>query len=306
MTEGVDRDRGARPLPARGLAALLADPRFEVVPMRGVQEQAAFLPPGATVTVTCSPRRGIEATLDLAERLAAAGHRAVPHVAARLVTGRPHLTGILRRLSDSGTKEIFVVGGDSAEPAGPYDSALGLLRDMAEVGHGLERIGVTAYPEGHPFVDNDRLKEALRAKQRFATHMVTQLCFDARTVATWMTEARADGVTLPAWVGMAGVVQRRKLIEISLRVGVGDTTRFIGKHMSIVARLMRRGSYRPDQFVDAAAELLGGPQHGVAGFHVNTFNQVQGTVAWLDQFRAASRWGDAESPDDRDQEETAS
>lgn len=274
--------------------------------MRGVEEEARSLPPGATVTVTCSPRKGIEATLDLAERLAAGGLRAVPHISARLVTGRPHLAGILSRLSDSGTKEIFVVAGDSSEPAGPYDSAQRLLEDMADIGHSLERIGVTAYPDGHPFVDRAELDRALLAKQPFATHMVTQLCFDAGTVAAWLADARERGVTLPVWVGMAGVVQRRKLIEISLRVGVGDTTRFIGKHMSLVARLMRRGSYRPDQFVNATVRLLGGPELGLAGFHVNTFNQVQGTALWRDQFVAASTWGDAEGSDEDDEQETAS
>lgn len=306
MTDGVNRDRGASAHRHSGPGAFLVDPQFEVVPIRGVEEEARSLPPGATVTVTCSPRKGIESTLDLAERLAARGFRAVPHVSARLVTGRAHLTGILSRLSDSGTEEIFVVGGDSGEPAGPYDSALPLLEDMAEVGHALERIGVAAYPDGHPLVDRAELNRALLAKQAFATHMVTQLCFDAQTVAAWLAEARGQGVTLPVWVGMAGVVQRRKLIEISLRVGVGDTTRFIGKHMSIVARLMRRGSYRPGQFVNATVGLLGGPEHRLAGFHVNTFNQVQGTVQWRDEFLAGSTWGDTEGSDEQDQQETAS
>ena len=36
-----------------------------------------------TVTVTASPVKGLEPTVDLAERLAARGYRVVPHLAAR-------------------------------------------------------------------------------------------------------------------------------------------------------------------------------------------------------------------------------
>lgn len=35
------------------LISVLAHPRFELIPIKGVEEQASYLPAGATVTVTC-------------------------------------------------------------------------------------------------------------------------------------------------------------------------------------------------------------------------------------------------------------
>ena len=65
------------------LAALLRRPRFEVLPLDGIEEQVrTHLPTAVKVTVTASPRKGIEATLDLSERLAGAGYPVVPHLSA--------------------------------------------------------------------------------------------------------------------------------------------------------------------------------------------------------------------------------
>ena len=270
--------------------------------MRGVEEEAGYLPPGSTVTITCSPRRGIEATLELADRLAAQNLRPVPHISARLVSGRSHLQEVLRRLEDSGLREMFVIGGDVREAIGPYDSTLQMLRDMTQIGHSLERIGVAAYPDGHPLIDDPALLDALADKQPFVSYMVTQICFDPVRVAAWLRGVRARGIELPVYLGIPGVVKRRKLIEVSLRVGVGASTRYITKHGGIVARLMRRGSYRPDPFVNRAIGLLGAPDNRLAGFHINTFNQVESTERWRRQFLAGYEWA-AKASDDAGEEE---
>ncbi|HET7478813.1 MAG TPA: hypothetical protein VFJ72_04780, partial [Rubrobacteraceae bacterium] len=136
--------RGDYPrLPDAARSALMR-PRFEVVPVEGALEQAALLPPRAEVSITCSPTLGIENTLALAEKLSDRGFRAVPHVSARLVTGEAHLEEILRRLDDSRLRDVFVVGGDVKEPAGPFASGLELLRAMSRLGHGIQRIGIPA------------------------------------------------------------------------------------------------------------------------------------------------------------------
>ena len=69
-----------------GLEGLLRCPRYEVIPARGTEEAVAErVPAGMTVTVTASPVKGLEPTIELAERLAARGYRVVPHLAARSV-----------------------------------------------------------------------------------------------------------------------------------------------------------------------------------------------------------------------------
>ena len=60
-----------------GLASivpLLRNTRFEVFPASGVEDAVVqWVPADQTVTVTASPAKGLDATLDLTERLAARG-----------------------------------------------------------------------------------------------------------------------------------------------------------------------------------------------------------------------------------------
>ena len=84
-------------------------------------------------------------------------------------------------------REVFVVGGDADPPAGDYADAGDLLEELARLAHPFTRVGIGGYPEGHPLIPDDRLLEALRRKQPFASYLVTQLCFDAGALATWVT-----------------------------------------------------------------------------------------------------------------------
>jgi methylenetetrahydrofolate reductase (NADPH) len=274
--------------------------------MRSVEEELDALPRAGVVAVTCSPHRGLDVTLDLAERLRQMERRVVPHFAARTVRSRDHLDEALGRTRAAGIDELFVIGGDGSEPAGPYASAADLLAAIHELGSGPERIGVGAYPDTHPHIDRGQLMEALLEKQPLASYMVTQLCFEARTIEGWLDEVRRAGVTLPVWIGIPGVLKRRKLLEISLRVGVGDSARYITKHAGIVARLMRRGDYRPDALLASLSGVVGQRRHGVAGFHLNTFNQVRTTEEWRREFLQVYGWREDEEPGDEEEPETAS
>jgi len=288
------------------LAGFLSRPRLEIVPMRSVEAELGFLPRSGVVTVTCSPHRGLDATIDLAERLAATGRRTVPHLAARTVRSRGHLEEVLGRIRATGIDELFVIGGDGHEPVGPYASAAELLDAIHERGDAPAQLGVGAYPDSHPRIDRDQLMDALVQKQPLATYMVTQLCFDARTIEGWLDQVRRAGVTLPVWIGIPGVLKRRKLLEISLRVGVGDSARYVTKHAGIVARLMRRGDYRPDALLAGLSGVIGRRRHGVAGLHLNTFNQVRTTEEWRREFLHVYGWREDEEPQDEEEPETAS
>jgi methylenetetrahydrofolate reductase (NADPH) len=253
--------------------------RFEMMPTEGAEEQAVYLPERAKVAVSCSPAKGVEGTLALSEKLSGKGFWVVPHVSARLVNGEAHLEEILRRLGAAGVKDIFVVGGDAKEPAGPYADALALLSAMANLGHDFKHVGVTGYPEGHPAIPDDALRRALQDKLPFATYIVTQMCFDPGAIVGWVADIRQEGIELPVYVGIPGAVERKKLLRISLRIGVGDSVRFLAKHTNIVASLFKPG-YNPDTLVEELAPYVGDRDHNIAGFHVYTFNQVESTEKW--------------------------
>lgn len=283
---------------AAGVGALLHRSRFELVPLRGAEEEAGHLPPGATASVTCSPRKGLDATVALAGVLAAKGFRAVPHLAARLVLGPSHLQRLMEDLHRAGVEEVFVIGGDPSEPLGPYPSAGSLLAAMAETGHPFGRVGVAGYPERHPLIEVEELDRSLLEKQPSADYLVTQICFDPAAIFRWLRRIRAAGVHLPAYLGVPGAVSRRKLLEIALRIGVGDSLRYLSKHGSLVARLIGRGGFRPDGFLARVGPHLPEPGHGVLGLHFNTFNQVRTTERWRQRALAEYRWSRAEEPDE--------
>jgi len=267
---------------------LLGHPRFELVPLRGVEEEADHLPAGATVTVTCSPRKGMEATVELARGLAGRGFRAVPHLAARLIDGPGHLEDLVGRLVADGVEEVFVIGGDPPEPVGPYRAAIELLEDLDALRRPFVSVGIAGYPERHPFIGPEELLDALLEKQPFAGYIVTQICFEPNRIFDWLEGIRARGVTLPVHIGLPGAVSRRKLLEIALRIGVGDSIRYLTKHGSLVARMMRRASYRPDAVLAGLSRAPLGL--GIAGLHLNTFNQVRSTERWRHRALADPRW----------------
>src|SRR5215211_9292926 len=273
---------------------ILSRPRFEILPTEGAEERAGHLPIDGKVSVTCSPGKGIEITLRFSERLLQRGFQVVPHIAARLVAGKAHLEEILRWFDEHGLREIYVIGGDSKEPVGPYASALELLGAMSRLEHGIEVVGIGGYPEGHPLIDDEELDRALLDKQPLASYVVTQLCFDADTILRWISGIRRKGIRLPVYVGLPGAVDRRKLLRVSLKVGVGDSVRFLRKQTGLVGMLLKPGGYSPDELVERLAPYAGDEHYDIAGLHLYTFNQVENTERWRQEMlgpRKASGMG---------------
>jgi methylenetetrahydrofolate reductase (NADPH) len=74
---------------------LLENARYEVLPTATIEDKVLeHVPVDLTVTVTASPNKGLEPTLDLTERLIGHGYVAVPHLAARMVRDKAELAEI--------------------------------------------------------------------------------------------------------------------------------------------------------------------------------------------------------------------
>ena len=279
--------RGAllrRRSPRRGLACvlpLLRHPRYEVFPAGSTEEAVLeWVPRDVTVTVTASPGRGLDATLNLTERLAWQGYQVVPHLPARLVRDDAHLAEIVERMTGSGITDVFVPAGDSDQPAGRFDSAVSLLDRLAEMGRPFPRVGVTGYPESHPRIGDDVTIQAMWDKRHHATYLVSNLCLDPAVLRRWIARVRARGVTLPLYVGLAGPVDRARLLRMAARAGVAESARFLAGHTEWFLRAGLPGGYRPDRLLDRAGTALAAPESAVAGLHIFTFNQVRQTEQW--------------------------
>jgi methylenetetrahydrofolate reductase (NADPH) len=265
---------------ARALAERLRHPRYEVMPVEGIEAAVlAHVPREATVTVTASPRRGLGATLEVSERLARQGYAVVPHLSARLVRDAAHLEEVLARLRAAGVRELFVPAGDAPEPAGEFSSAAALLAAMAELRAAFPVIGITGYPESHHLISDDATISAMFEKAEMATYIVSQICFDADVIAGWIAHVRARGTGLPIWIGVPGVVDHTKLLRLSMRIGLGESTRFLRAQHGWVRRLMTR-RFKPDSLVRDLAPIAADTRANVAGFHFYTFNELARIERW--------------------------
>lgn len=278
MTKTLDL-QSLEPSQIDAMRRTLAHPKYELIPLKNVLDQAAFLPEGAVVSVTASPQKGMAETIDLTLELSARGLDAIPHLSARLTADRAELEVILKRLDEAGIHKAFVVGGDATEP-GEFFDGLSLLTAMTEIGHGLTEIGIPGYPEGHHIVDDDTITRALEDKVPFASYITTQMCFVPDAVNDWVRALRSSGVGLGVYVGTPGVAELTKLIAIAMRIGVGASAGFLSKNKRFAGRLVRPGGYSPDDLIVGLAPLLADPAANIAGFHVYTFNRVETTEQW--------------------------
>lgn len=265
---------------------LIEELTYEVIPMKSVEKAITDLPPGARVSVTCSPVKGIDATMELTERIRNLGHRPIPHIAARLVESSEHVQLIAKWLRTEELGTLFLIGGDAPHAAGPYAEASTFLRDLLDADPGLHTVGVGSYPDGHALIETPVLREALLKKQELLAEAgvqgfaSTQMCFDPATITNWLQGARDDGFTLPVELGIPGVINQAKLLTMGVRLGIGASLRYLRKNKASVSRMLAPGGYDPNQLLEPLQPDL--QRLGIAGLHCFTFNQVENTRIWAE------------------------
>ncbi|RZV42795.1 MAG: 5,10-methylenetetrahydrofolate reductase [Acidimicrobiales bacterium] len=260
---------------------------FELIPLKSVTAGIEALPADSPVSVTASPVKGLDATVELTDQIRDAGHRPVPHLSARLCEGPEHVARLATWLRTKGYDTIFCVAGDAEEPAGPYDGAHAFLTELFTHDHGLKNVGITSYPDGHAIIPAEVCHEQLHMKQALIKEAglngwaSTQMCFDTDLVTSWLIGEREAGFELPIHLGIPGVVDRAKLMTMGVRLGVGASLRYLKKNRAAVTKLMAPGHYDPDDILEPLANDL--EALGVTGLHVFTFNQVEATENWRQQ-----------------------
>ena len=280
----TDADTGAEVEIAPAIVDRVANAHLELIPTPKAFLQFEHLPAQSIVSVTASPTKDLQATLDLAAQLIDLGHTVIPHLAARMVGGPEHVQAIARWIDQHAVRDAFVIGGDAADPAGPYHDAAAFIRALLHARTGLERIGFGGYPDGHATIPTAALEAALTEKQQLLAEagvggwVSTQMCFDTAVVTDWISRSRAAGLQLPVHLGIPGVIDTVKLLTMGTKLGIGASLRYLRKNRAVVSKLAAPGGYDPmDMLVPMAADL---DRLDVTALHVFTFNQVANTVAW--------------------------
>jgi methylenetetrahydrofolate reductase (NADPH) len=263
------------------LADLLRYVSYEVLPFKSTEPAVLeHVPRTIPLTVTVSAARGMDATLNVAERLRRHGYQVVPHLAARQFVDQHEVADVVARLRESGVRSVFVIGGDVPAPAGKFQDAYSLLQTLQAIGHPFEEVGIGGYPEGHAAIPQEAIDLALKQKASMATHVITQICFDATTTSSWAAGILAAGIDLPIHVGMPGPVNRQKLVRIAAGLGLGQSARFLQKQQSALWRFLLPGGYRPTRLAKQLGTAATRGRNNIRGLHIFTFNELRGTERW--------------------------
>ncbi|BCW73574.1 methylenetetrahydrofolate reductase [Arthrobacter sp. NicSoilB8] len=245
--------------------------RIEIVPTDDIVTRVHnAVPLDTTLTITCLPHHGVRRTMQTAIQLRLLGYSVVPHLAARSLQDRSELASIIRDCEVAGINEVFAVGGDAPEAAGPYGSSLHLVEDIAEFSGGRIGVGIAGYPEGHPGLSALHLVDSLVAKHHLATHLVTQMCFSAPKILDYAALLRREGVELPVWAGVAGILPKGKLVSLATKIGVGTSLKFLSRQGPLGRRLLSGGRYSPRDLIAELSE----PPVAVEGIHLYSFNDL--------------------------------
>jgi methylenetetrahydrofolate reductase (NADPH) len=262
------------------IANALEKAYLEIIPAPGIEDRIEPIPAGSYVSITCSPVHGIGPTLELMDKLANRDLKLIPHMAARVIKDKAHLREILAHMQGVGINSVFCPGGDAPEAAGIYESSLHMLRDMADIGHDIEEVGVAAHPEGHAMVNDEELVNILIQKQEVANYLVTQMCFDSELLIRWLRQIRNEGVKLQAWIGLPGVADRTKLFKLSMRIGVGQSAKMLLRQKDLLKKMLQLKPYQPDELLEGLAPYLADKALDIPGFHLFSFNDIERTERW--------------------------
>lgn len=249
---------------------------------------------GTEVFLTWIPGANPMDAVTPAARLRRAGLIPVPHVGARHLESAVQLQQFAACLAgEAGVDRILIIGGDRAQPAGPYDSSLAVMQTGVFQKAGITRMAVAGFPEGNPNISEAALDEAMAAKLKFANEtglqlsIVTQFCFKADPIVEWLRRIRNRGIEIPVRVGLAGPAGLVTLARYAVRCGIGNSLHVLTEHPSFAKLLTEKG---PEPIIRDLATSLRDENAAqpvtIAGLHFYVFGGFNKTVDWINSERA--------------------
>lgn len=261
----------------------------------GLEEAAAVIPQGTKVNVTFLGNEDLQMRVAAAKAVKDLGFVPVPHISARRLHSQAELEEFLGALQEVGaTEHVFAVGGDPAEPDGPYPDSLSVIQTGLLQKYGVREVSIAGYPEGHPDIASDILwrhledKSAALKEQGLDAVILTQFAFDTDPVIAWINDVRSRGIDTQIRIGTPGPAGIKRLIGFARRFGVGANAMIVKKYGFSLTNLM--GTAGPDRFVGDLSQLLGqDPASGDVSLHFYTFGGLLATSEWARDYIAAQR-----------------
>jgi len=256
----------------------------------GLTEAKDSIPAGTKINVTFLGNEDLDMRVTASKAVRDMGFIPVPHISARRLKSQDQLEEFLGRLQEVGaTDSVFAVGGDPAEPEGPYPDSLSVIQTGLLQKYGVKEVSIAGYPEGHPDIATDILwrhledKSAALKEQGLDATILTQFAFDADPVLSWVNGVRGRGIESTIRIGTPGPAGIKRLINFARRFGVGANAMIVKKYGFSLTNLM--GTAGPDKFVtDLSALLAADPASGEVKLHFYTFGGLKATADWAHQY----------------------
>jgi methylenetetrahydrofolate reductase (NADPH) len=272
---------------------LLADCSLEVAgkDIGGLAHARTVLPPSTRFHLAFVDSEDLAARMRTVRAIVRSGFVPVPVIAARRLESEGMLRQYLVELRAAGAGErVVIVGGDPAQPRGPYPDAGSLIISGALEQYGVQEVSVAGHPGGHPAASDAVLWQAIAAKiasleQRgLRAGVITQFGFDAGQVLAWLAELRARGLTVPVRVGVPGPAPVRTLLAAAAKCDVRVSEHAAREYGFSLGD--RMGTAAPDRFIGALAAGYDRRLHGEVKLHFTPFSGVAATADWISQFRS--------------------
>jgi methylenetetrahydrofolate reductase (NADPH) len=225
------------------------------------------------------------------EALRDEGLEPVPHIAARRLESRAALEEFMQGAAHAGAHRVLLIGGDQSRPAGPYASAMDVLKEDVFAREGFREVGFAGYPEGHPRIEQGVLDDALSEKIALArahgldVSVVTQFSFAPARVAEYCASMARKHPALPVYVGMAGPTSTAALLRYAQRCGVSASLRALSGMGVAAARLVTH-SDPMEQLAALAHHCESGGTGNVVGAHFFSFGGFRQTAEFVNHIIA--------------------
>ncbi|MDD7972040.1 methylenetetrahydrofolate reductase [Roseinatronobacter alkalisoli] len=271
---------------------------IEVMPRTAakVPDFRALLPAGTRVYIAHIDGTPIEEMVDTARRLHGEGFAVMPHFPARSIPDLATLKDWIDRYrSEAGVDQALVLAGGIPKPAGAFESSIDLLQTGAFQDAGFTRLHVAGHPEGNRDIDadggNTQTDAALRWKTQYARDtgvdmaIITQFAFEGQPVFDWIARLRAQDITLPVHVGLAGPAKLQTLIKFAIACGVGPSLNVLKKRARDLSKLLV--PYTPDQMLQELRDAHASqPANTPDQVHFFPLGGIKACAEWAQQQNA--------------------
>ena len=286
MTQSTDHNNNVF---KSNIQKFLSDFTTEVTPLSAakINKFNTILREETKIYVTFLPGSDYEDTLRTSKRLREEGFIPVPHIAARSLPSKFFLEESLKYLKNEvDVDELLLIGGAVEQPIGCFESSMQVMETGLLDKYDIRKIGVAGHPEGSPDIPDAEITSALKWKNAFSErteaelYIITQFCFDAKSIIEWDQSIQHEGNKLPVRIGLPGIASIKTLLNYAIACGVGPSIKFLKRQSKNVSKLMMTNA--PDKQIVALAEYwTANPTCGLIGVHMYPLGGIKKSSDWM-------------------------